>query len=183
MKELQKEFVMNCDKCGNHTFKQRRKTEIGDSGVALYQRIKLDGQHFAWEVFMYKTIKAGTALPGGKQVLEDYQQYPGAAQWGKSAWGPSTLSYANKQFDELVEKLKNEVGQPKRRGRKCSIKKDIVLPKGKFTMKILVAKTGLTQPALYLRLQKLVKEGIVIEVGRMKSESGRGRLMVQYKVK
>jgi len=178
MKLLQKEFTMNADRSGDQVFKQLRK----ESGVALYERLK-DGRHYDYEVFVIKTIAAGTPLPNGKKVEVTYEQYPGAAQWGKSAWSPVTLEQANVMFDNVVAKLQSEVGQPKRRGRKSKITKEIVLPRGKFTMKALIAKTGLTQPVLYLRLQKLVKSGTVIEVGRIKTDSGRGRLAVIYKAK
>ena len=177
MKTLEKEFVMNADKTGNHTFKQLRK----EDGVALYERVRPDGSHFDYEVFVVKTVKAGTALPGGKKVEEDYEQYPGAAQWGKTAWSPASLGAAEEKFDQLVAKLKSEAGLPKRRGRKSKAPASITLPKGKFTMKVLIEKTGLTQPVLYLRIKALMQAGKVVEVGRVKSESGRGRAQVVYK--
>lgn len=179
MKLLQKEFTMNADRSGDQVFKQLRR----DGSVYIYQRNRPDGSLFGYEVFAAKTIKAGTPLPNGKKVLMDYVQYPGASVWGKSAWSPVTLEQANVMFDNVVAKLQSEAGQPKRRGRKSKITKEIVLPRGKFTMKALIAKTGLTQPVLYLRLQKLVKAGTVIEVGRVKTDSGRGRLAVIYKAK
>lgn len=176
MKTLEKEFVMNADATGNHTFRQLRK----DHGVALYERIRPDNSHFGYEVFVIKTVKAGKKLPGGKVVEEDYERYPGAHVWGKTAWSPKTLDDAETKFDELVAMVKSEVGQPKRRGRK-SKKVSLVLPKGDFTMKMLIAETGLTQPVLYVRLQKLIKDGTVKEVGRVKAEGGRGKAAVVYK--
>lgn len=175
MKKLETEFVKNCDSVGNTTFKQLRKQD----GVALYERLKGD-EHFCYEVFVVKTIKAGTPLPGGKKVEEDYEQYPGAAQWGKTAWSPKTLDKAEDMFDKLVKKLKSEEGQPKRRGRKSKTV-NLVLPSGNFTMKMLIAETGYTQAILYPRLQKLLKEGVVVEVDRTKPENGRGKAMVVYK--
>jgi hypothetical protein len=175
MKTLEKEFVMNADATGNQTFRQLRK----DSGVALYERIRSDNSHFGYEVFVIKTVKAGKKLPGGKVVEEDYERYPGAHVWGKTAWSPKTLSDAEDKFDELVAMVKSEEGQPKRRGRK-SKKVNLVLPKGDFTMKMLIAETGLTQPVLYVRLQKLIKDGAVKEVARVKSEGGRGKAAVVY---
>ena len=174
MKKLETEFVKNCDSVGNTTFKQLRKQD----GVALYERFKGDN-HFCYEVFVVKTIKAGTPLPGGKKVEEDYEQYPGAAQWGKTAWSPKTLDKAEDMFDKLVKKLKSEEGQPKRRGRKSKTV-NLALPSGEFTMKMLITETGLTQPVLYVRLQKLLKENKVKEVGRVKPEGGRGKAMVVY---
>lgn len=178
MKLLQKEFTMNADKSGDQLFKQLRK----ENGVALYERLR-DDKHYDYEVFVIKTIAAGTPLPNGKKVEVAYEQYPGAAAWGKSAWSPATLEQANTMFDKLVTKLKSEAGQPKRRGRKSKNTQKIVLPKGKFTMKSLISKTGLTQPVLYLQLKKLIAAGVVVEVDRVKTDSGRGRLAVVYKAK
>lgn len=179
MKILSTEFTMNADKCGNEVFRQMRRSD----GVAMYQRIHLDGGIKGYEVFIIKTIKAGTALPGGKSVAEDYEQYPGAAQWGKTAWSPGSEAAADEKFDALVKRLRSEVGQPKRRGRKATAATTFVVPSGKFTMKMLIEQTGMTQPVLYIRLQKLIKEGKVVEVDRVRTETGRGRLAVVYQTK
>lgn len=179
MKILSTEFTMNADKCGTEVFRQMRKSD----GVAMYQRIRPDGGIKGYEVFIIKTIKAGTALPGGKSVAEDYEQYPGAAQWGKTAWSPGSRGAAHAKFDALVKRLRSEVGQPKRRGRKATAATTFVVPSGKFTMKMLIEQTGMTQPVLYVRLQKLIKEGKVVEVDRVRTEGGRGRLAVVYQTK
>jgi len=175
MKLLEKEFICNADFTGKQTFRQLRK----DNGVAMYERIRPDDSHFGYEVFLIKTVKAGKKLPGGKVVTEDYERYPGAHVWGKTAWSAKTLDDAEDKFDKLVAMVKSEVGQPKRRGRK-SKKIDLVLPVGEFTMKMLIAETGLTHSVLYVRLQKLIKDGIVKEVRRQKSETARGKAVVVY---
>jgi hypothetical protein len=179
MKSLSTEFTMNADKCGETVFRQMRKND----GVAMYQRIRPDGGIKGYEVFIIKTIKAGTALPGGKSVAEDYEQYPGAAQWGKTAWSPGSEAAADEKFDALVKRLRSEVGQPARRGRKAVAATTFVVPSGKFTMRMLIEQTGMTQPVLYSRLQKLIKEGKVVEVDRVRTETGRGRLAVVYQTK
>lgn len=179
MKSLSTEFTMNADKCGEQVFRQMRKND----GVAMYQRIRPDGGIKGYEVFIIKTIKAGTALPGGKSVAEDYEQYPGAAQWGKTAWSPGSEAAADEKFDALVKRLRSEVGQPVRRGRKATAATTFVVPSGKFTMRMLIEQTGMTQPVLYIRLQKLIKEGKVVEVDRVRTETGRGRLAVVYQTK
>lgn len=179
MKSLSTEFTCNADKCGEQVFRQMRRSD----GVAMYQRIRPDGSIKGYEVFIIKTIKAGTALPGGKSVAEDYEQYPGAAQWGKTAWSPGSEAAADEKFDALVKRLRSEVGQPKRRGRKATAATTFVVPSGKFTMKMLIEQTGMTQPVLYIRLQKLIKEGKVVEVDRVRTETGRGRLAVVYQTK
>jgi hypothetical protein len=179
MKSLSTEFTCNADKCGEQVFRQMRRSD----GVAMYQRIRPDGGIKGYEVFIIKTIKAGTALPGGKSVAEDYEQYPGAAQWGKTAWSPGSEAAADEKFDALVKRLRSEVGQPKRRGRKATAATTFVVPAGKFTMRMLIEQTGMTQPVLYIRLQKLIKEGKVVEVDRVRTETGRGRLAVVYQTK
>lgn len=167
---------MNADKLGDHTFKQLRKQD----GVALYERIK-NGRHYDYEVFVVKTVVAGAPLPNGKKVEESYEAYPGSASFGKTAWSVQNFDRAVQKFDELVAKMKSEVGQPKRRGRKSKVVASFELPKTKFTMRDLIAKTGLTQPVLYIRVQSLIKDGKIKEVGRVKSASGRGRATVVYK--
>jgi hypothetical protein len=179
MKSLSTEFTCNADKCGEQVFRQMRRSD----GVAMYQRIRPDGGIKGYEVFIIKTIKAGTALPGGKSVAEDYEQYPGAAQWGKTAWSPGSEAAADEKFDALVKRLRSEVGQPKRRGRKATAATTFVVPSGKFTMRMLIEQTGMTQPVLYIRLQKLIKDGKVVEVDRVRTETGRGRLAVVYQTK
>jgi hypothetical protein len=179
MKSLSTEFTCNADKCGEQVFRQMRRSD----GVAMYQRIRPDGGIKGYEVFIIKTIKAGTALPGGKSVAEDYEQYPGAAQWGKTAWSPGSESAAEEKFDDLVLRMRSEVGQPKRPGRKAVATTKFVVPSGKFTMKMLVAHTGMTQPVLYLKIQKLITDGKVVVVDRIRSENSRGRLAVVYQTK
>ena len=178
MKILEKEFVTNADKTGDQKFVQLRK----ENGVALYERIRKDGSHFAYEVFVVKTIKAGAKLPNGAFVKEDYEKYPGANQWGKTAWSAATLDIAEDKFDALVKKLKNDGGKPKRGGAKRGNNKaELVLPVGEFTMKMLVASTGMTQPVLYLRIKSLISEGKVVEVRRGVPEGCRGRPTIIYK--
>lgn len=179
MKYLSTEFTCGAGERDAVVFRQMRKND----GVAMYQRIRPDGGIKGYEVFIIKTIKAGTALPGGKSVAEDYEQYPGAAQWGKTAWSPGSEAAADEKFDALVKRLRSEVGQPKRRGRKATAATTFVVPSGQFTMKMLIEQTGMTQPVLYIRLQKLIKEGKVVEVDRVRTETGRGRLAVVYQTK
>ena len=179
MKILEKQFECNTDKSGDQIFRQMRKKD----GVAMYQRIRPDGSIKGYDVFIIKTIKAGTPLPHGKSVAEDYEQYPGAAQWGKTAWSPSSESAAEEKFDDLVLRMRSEIGQPKRRGRKAVATTKFVVPSGKFTMKMLVEQTGMTQPVLYMRIQKLITDGKVVVVDRIRSENSRGRLVVVYQSK
>jgi hypothetical protein len=177
MKTLEKQFVCNADKSGKHIFKQIRR----DDKVAFYQRIRPDGSHFDYEVFLIKTVKAGTALPGGKKVQEDYEQYPGAAQWGKTAWSPGSFSNAEEKFNQLVARVTDGINQPKRTGRKRKFGVDITLPIGEFTMKLLIDQNNQPQSVLYPKLQKFIGDGLVKKIGVIKPESGRGRGQIIYK--
>jgi hypothetical protein len=179
MKLLEKQFKCNTDKSGEQLFRQMRKKD----GVAMYQRVRSDGSIKGYEVFIIKTIKAGTPLPDGKSVNDDYEQYPRATHWGKTAWSPGSESAAEEKFDDLVLRMRSEVGQPKRPGRKAVATTKFVVPSGKFTMKMLVAQTGMTQPVLYLKIQKLITDGKVVVVDRIRSENSRGRLAVVYQTK
>ncbi|NBX51168.1 hypothetical protein EBT25_14880, partial [bacterium] len=66
MKKLQKEFTANYDKIGNNKFVQLRK----ENGVAMYERLNMDGTHRSYEVFIVKVVEKGTPLPGGNKVQE-----------------------------------------------------------------------------------------------------------------
>ena len=81
MKKLQKEFTANYDKVGNNKFVQLRK----EDGVAMYERLNMDGTHRIYEVFIVKVVEKGTPLPGGNKVQETYEQYPGCAAFGRYA--------------------------------------------------------------------------------------------------
>ena len=188
MKSLEKVFVCNADKCGDNKFIQLKI----EDGIALYERQNMDGRTLGYEVFVVKTILAGAALPGGNFVKETYESYPGSGSFGKTAFFCVHLDRAETVFKQLVKKLKVNTqakledsianpGKAKKRGR-IAKKLNVVLPSVKFTMGALIESTGLTQPTLYVYIQKLIKTGKVMEVGRIKSESGRGKPAVVYSV-
>lgn len=97
MKLLRTEFQSNVDGCGLQTFKQLKLTER----AALYQRIRSDGSTHSFEAFKIKIVKAGTKLPNGLSVQEDYVQYPGKTAFGKTAYSCKTLEHGEQRFDEL----------------------------------------------------------------------------------
>ena len=68
-----------------------------------------------------------------------------------------------------------------KRGRP-EVHRDIQLPTDKFTMSSLVEFTNLSQPILYIFLQKQIQLGKIKEVDRIKTESGRGKKAVVYQV-
>jgi len=185
MKKLEKSFVGNYDRVGNTRFVQVKRT----SDVAMYRRENMDGSVRSYEVFLVKMRKKGDPLPNGAVEKEDRECYPGSAVFGRIAYDCKTEDQAEARYEELIERaveLKAAAAESKATGkrvvRRNKKKVDIQLPKGKLTMKMLVAETGMTQPVLYLILQNLIKEGKVVEVERVRVEGQRGKASVVYSV-
>lgn len=179
MKLLQKEFVANVDKTGDMKFIQLRK----DKGVALYERRRFDKSLFGYEVFIVKTVEAGSPLPGGSTVEETYEQYPGASAFGKTAYAPATLERAEEMFDQLVERVKVTKANPGRRGRVGkSNTVTVTVPVGKFTMNQWVEESGQDYFFLRKKMKKLLNDGRVQKVGTEKNEGSRGKAKIIYKL-
>ncbi len=183
MKKLEKTFVGNYDRVGNTRFVQVKRTKE----VAMYRRENMDGSVRSYEVFLVKTRKKGDALPNGAVEKEDRECYPGTSAFGRIAYDCKTEDQAETRYDELIERAKDlleaqeesvKTGKRVKVSRKKKV--DVKLPSGKFTMKMLVAETGLSQPTLYIMLQNLVKQGVVQEVERVRVEGQRGRATVVY---
>ena len=206
MSDLPKHFVKNNDFVGNCNFDLVKK----QNDVYLYHRTNMDGSHRSYEVFISKFIAKGTPLPGGMVEKEDRMQYPGAAQFGKTAYDCKTLDQAERRFDELLVKSKEKVLNKElsiKTGKRVSGRKSnpnkvvVVKPKGgkrgrkkfdvkfqlpdvggTFTMKQLIAASGVSQPLLYIRVQELIGAGKVQEHARVRQEGQRGRSQVVYQV-
>lgn len=174
MKELEKIFVKNCDKCGNHTFTQLRK----DGNVYLYRRNRMDSTFHSFEVFVAKTVLAGSPLPNGTVVEEDYIQYPGASAFGRTAWSISGkeeigLMAANRKFNAVLKRdVVVEVEEPEieaddsvpvvRVISTAPIKEGLKLPNGEFSQKELAKFNGFDNyKVVYSDLQKMLARGIL----------------------
>ena len=206
MKLLEQTFVKNFDKCGDNAFTQVKTAPTPSLNTYLYRRDLMDGSFVSYEVFVAKRRYKGDKLPGGLVEAEDRERYPTANDFGFTAKEFKNLSSAESYFDELVEKMqvkedkKNGVEAPKAetfeaqvsakldltpkiRGRKRKERPALVYPTGnQWLMKdLLVVNEKWTQPLAYIELQKALKSGIVVEVARVKNDSGRGRAMVVYK--
>ena len=186
MKKLETEFVMNADKRGDNTFKQIKRTDK----VAMYRRFDMEGRGLEWEVFAIKV--AGGDVFG--RHYDKYEQYPGAAAFGRHAYSLASEEAAERIYAELVKTggkkpktpkpIKVKVKRPGAgKGRPKANRPEIKFPKRKWTMKDLAAanKKGWTKPTLYIEVTKLVKSGKVVEVDRV--SQGRGRPTVFYKIK
>lgn len=190
MKTLQKEFTANYDRVGNTKFIQLKK----ENGVAIYERQNMDGSFRSYEVFIVKVIEKGTALPGGNSVQETYEQYPGCAAFGKTAYDCKTIASAEERYDELVKKVKSsndakeesiKTGVPVKRGRKASTKMNVkmTLDKGsKFTISMLTTYTGVDIVYIRKAVNEWLESGAITISGVVKSESGRGKPSTEYTV-
>ena len=190
MKKLQKEFTGNFDRVGNTKFVQLKK----ENGVAIYERQNMDGSFRSYEVFIVKVIEKGTALPGGNTVQETYEQYPGCAAFGKTAYDCKTIDTAEARFEELVKKVKNsndakeesiKTGVPVKRGRKANAKMNVKmsLNKGsKFTISMLSTYTGVNTVYIRKAVNEWLADGVITITGEVKSETGRGKPSTEYTV-
>ena len=190
MKSLQKEFTGNFDRVGNTKFIQRKK----ENGVAIYERQNMDGSFRSYEVFVVKVIEKGTALPGGNSVQETYEQYPGCAAFGKTAYDCKTIDSAEERFDELVKKVKCsndakeesiKTGVPVKRGRKASVKMNVKMTlkkDSKFTINMLTTYTGVNIVYIRKAVNEWLESGVITISGVVKSESGRGKPSTEYTV-
>lgn len=190
MKKLQKEFTGNFDRVGNTKFVQLKK----ENGVAIYERQNMDGTTRSYEVFIVKVIEKGTALPGGNTVQETYEQYPGCAAFGKTAYDCKTIDTAEARFEELVQKVKNsndakeesiKTGVPVKRGRKANAKMNVKmsLDKGsKFTISMLSTYTGVNTVYIRKAVNEWLADGVITITGEVKSETGRGKPSTEYTV-
>lgn len=190
MKKLQKEFTGNFDRVGNTKFIQIKK----ENGVAIYERQNMDGSTRSYEVFIVKVIEKGTALPGGNSVQETYEQYPGCAAFGKTAYDCKTIVSAEERFDELVKKVKCsndakeesiKTGVPVKRGRKASVKMNVKMTlkkDSKFTINMLTTYTGVNIVYIRKAVNEWLESGAITISGVVKSESGRGKPSIEYTV-
>ena len=188
MKKLQKEFTANYDRVGNTKFIQIKK----ENGVAIYERQNMDGSTRSYEVFIVKVIEKGTALPGGNSVQETYEQYPGCAAFGKTAYDCKTIGSAEERFDELVKKVKCsndakeesiKTGVPVKRGRKASTKMNVKMTlkkDSKFTISMLNTYTGVNTVYIRKAVNEWLESGVITINGTVKSENGRGKPSIEY---
>jgi hypothetical protein len=133
-------------------------------------------------------------LPGGNKVQETYEQYPGCAAFGKTAFDCKTIDRAEERFAELVEKVKASAdakeeaaksGVPVKRGRKAGPKMDVkmTLNKGsKFTIGMLSTYTGVHVAFIRMAVKNWLNNGVITVNGSVKNESGRGKPAIEYVV-
>lgn len=96
-KALRLEFTQNADQLGTHHFKQLKCND----DVYIYERRKLDGSLFGYEVFKAKCV----AFPDGIGGLREAKDvYPSAKSFGRTAWFCQTLEQAEARFIWLCQR-------------------------------------------------------------------------------
>lgn len=186
---LQTEFITNADSTGDMVFKQLKR----NNDVVLYERRRMDGTVFSYEIIIVKTVKAGTTYAKGTQpTTTATESYPGSASFGKLGWEVVTRDRAMQVFKETVklqaEKEETRIEFPRQRksvnvGGVSSMKAKckVEIPVEEFTMKFLIAHNpGLGQPMLHPIVKKWLAEGKIEVVGKIKAE-GKGRPSLRYK--
>jgi hypothetical protein len=99
MKKLELNFETNADQTGKMRFIQLERCDT----VALYRRDRMDGKVFSYELFKIKVVKAGTKLPNGKVVEEDYEKYPTKHNFGVWAWEFKSLTIAVNNYNRVKQ--------------------------------------------------------------------------------
>jgi hypothetical protein len=188
MKTLEQNFVMNADKCGDHTFTQIRR----EGNICCYRRNRVsDNRVHSFEVFITRVVKAGSPLPGGGMVAEDYEQYPGKTAFGRTAWSILMEQRANTVFNGLL--AKNVIPEPDTAEetelvnivkvvRPKSDRRAIKFPKGPFTQKDLAAFNGIENyKEVYTDLQRALADG-TLKISAQVKEVSRGRAAKMFEL-
>jgi len=157
--------------------------------AALYSRAResTPDKIFGYEVFLIKTVRAGSPLPGGGTVEEDYESYPGSTSFGKTAWyisGPNALVRAEKRFAELsVAATEAPKSAPDDATTKRLIEyPEITWPSEPFTVRDIEAQ--MTLP--YNQARQAVLSAVnnnVLQVEGKSSGTGRGKPATLYRRK
>lgn len=173
MKILPSEFIKNVDSCGDHRFIQLYR----DENIALYIRKKLNEVIFGYECFKIKTVKAGTQLPGGALVEEDYEVYPSKNAFGKSAIyisGPHII-----KPEVIIEMFKKRFSAIKTE--ESSEESEFKIPSDFFTIKMLMT---LNPDKTYIECYNFIKSQLgthlkIVEDAILTSGKGRAANVYQ----
>ena len=153
--------------------------------------------HFLDSNTAKRTVESGLhrliiSIDGTTQ--ETYEQYPGCAAFGKTAYDCKTIASAEERFDELVKKVKCsndakeesiKTGVPVKRGRKASTKMNVKMTlkkDSKFTISMLNTYTGVNTVYIRKAVNEWLESGVITVSGVVKSESGRGKPSIEYTV-
>jgi hypothetical protein len=175
---LQTEFVTNADSCGDHIFKQIRR----EGDVCAYSRTSVEtGKIVGYEVFLVKTVKAGTVFAKGSKPTEnDYESYPGKSSFGRSAWSFITTKQVSEKIEELLKgKCQETVLVPVMSITQQMEKETSDIPEGEFSQSQFATMNCLpARGIVYNILQALINKGLV-KLAR-KVQVGPGRPTSMY---
>ncbi len=175
------------------TLTQLKRTET----AALYQRTQKNGMPGGYEVFMVKVVKAGTPQLGGGVVEEDYEVYPRANSFGRTAWAPGSLGLAEKIYENLVKGLRprdvesteDDDGPeetptvstrvPGQRGRVKGARPQLTVPTTEFSVKELAELNTVEYPIAFTFIKEAI-EANTIKLVRSERRASRGKLTNVY---
>lgn len=190
MKEIELEFDTNANAMGIMTFRRvQQGTNHAGKHVYIYSREYPDCAPSRFEVFIPSVKKAGIyKLPGDKTITytEDFEEYPGAAKFGFSAWDCNSLPHAKMVYNRLMaigevveipEEIEKETSAttepaaPKHRGRQKGKRPVLTVPIGKeFSVKELAAYNNVE----YIVAAVFVKESATIKYVRSERRNPKG---------
>lgn len=183
MKTLQLKFEKNANQTGIHLFVQRTKETLPTGKTCyIYERIwtagPAKGKSFAFEIFIPSVKKAGEyKLPNNGSITydEDFEEYPGATKFGRSALCCKTFQAAlnrleewKKNADLVAEAAEDEPERDesvefdptvKRRGRPRKAKVALVIPTGNFSVQQLADTNSVKYINAYLFLKQELQAG------------------------
>lgn len=192
MIKLEIEFV-----CGSDGFSSdplTYKQIIRNENFAMYERSR-DGKVHEYEVFKITFTKKGTKL-FNTVIEDDTERYPSAEKFGRTAWSIKSYDKAMQKFNDLTNKYNNMNNETQntdntndvtttpttpKRGRRAAAH-NIIYPSNQkqFTMADLrKSNPGLSQPVLYIHIQKDIQANKVKKIGVVET-SARGKKPVIY---
>lgn len=204
---LELEFETNANGTGTQIFRQLQKgVTLKGKPVYLYQRVfskgKRTGETFGFEVVIPSVKKAGVydlpldkKAPVGTPVptityAEDFEEYPGAAKFGFSAWSYPAYQQGGAQWrfktlteipidipevEDDIENIEDSIPvAPKTRGRPKAERPPITLPEGEFSKTEVAQKNGVAYIVAHTFIEEQVAAGVV-KVGRKERRAARGK--------
>jgi len=156
--------------------------------AAVYSRASTSqpDKVYGYEVIKVKVVPAGTSLPGGAIVEEDYESYPGSKSFGMTGWfisGPNAEERAINLFNELNLESGKATATPniKPETKATTAASLTAWPDGEFTINEIVAKTGQSYPETRSQVLEAVNIGNLLVAGKRKAAGGRGKPSILYR--
>jgi len=150
MKKLDIEFVS-----GDGGFSQDprvyKQVDRSDS-VGIYSRTLSNGRLEGFEVFNIAIKPKGSCI-FDKVLEDDEEQYPSTGKFGVNAWFCMTEKRAREIFEELTKDAAEK--------KKPSVKVEMVIPEGEWTVGEFAEKNSIEYPKAFLFVKAEVEKGSV----------------------